>query len=143
MLVRVVTGLAPLDWCEFTTVTRAGQLLIEQPDGPRLGADAIAWADVVLVPALAVGQHGHRLGRGGGPYDRTLVLRKRLRGDEPQQDLRIALVYNEEFPIDLPHDDLDQPVSAVVTPAQGLMHLGPVTPLTQRTASINPKHEPR
>ncbi len=121
LLVPVVTGPAPLDWCVYTDHTRPGQLGIDEPAGPRLGPEAIADADAVLVPALAVGPHGHRLGRGGGHYDRTLALRSRLRGPDP--DLLIALVYDQEYPINVPHDDLDRPVSAVVTPSRGLVRL--------------------
>lgn len=80
LLIPVVTGPHPLDWCEYTVATRPGELGIEEPDGPRLGPDAIGDAEVVLVPALAVAADGYRLGRGGGHYDRTLALRARLRG---------------------------------------------------------------
>lgn len=121
LLIPVVTGAAPLDWCLFTETTRSGQLGIEEPDGPRLGPQAIADADAVLVPALAVGPHGHRLGRGGGHYDRTLALRGELRG--PAWDRLIAVVYDDELGLDVPHDDLDRPVTAAVTPSRGLISL--------------------
>ena len=121
VLIPVVTGPAPLDWCEFTELTRPGQLGIEEPDGPRLGPDSIGDADVVIVPALAAAADGYRLGRGGGHYDRTLALRARLRGDRP--DELIALVYDEEFGPAVPHDDLDRPVTAVITPGRGLIRL--------------------
>jgi 5-formyltetrahydrofolate cyclo-ligase len=121
VLVPLVTGAWPLDWCALTDRTRAGRLGIEEPDGPPLGPEAIADADAVLVPALAVGPHGHRLGRGGGHYDRTLALRSRLR--DTGQDVLIALVYDDEFPVEVPHDDLDRPVTAVVTPSRGLVRL--------------------
>ncbi|HEY7815661.1 MAG TPA: 5-formyltetrahydrofolate cyclo-ligase [Nakamurella sp.] len=126
VLIPVVTGPSPLDWCEFTDATRPGQLGIEEPDGPRLGPAAVTDADAVLVPALAVGPHGHRLGRGGGHYDRTLALRSSLRGSvDAAGDLLIALVYDEEFGLDVPHDDMDRPVSAVLTPSRGLLRLPP------------------
>jgi hypothetical protein len=35
----------------------------------------------------------------------------------------IALVYDDEFPVEVPHDDLDRPVTAVVTPSRGLVRL--------------------
>jgi 5-formyltetrahydrofolate cyclo-ligase len=121
VLIPVVTGPEPLQWCEYTPATRPGQLGIEEPDGPWLGTEAIGDADVVLVPALAVAADGYRLGRGGGHYDRTLALRARLRGDRP--DELIALVHDEEFGPAVPHDDLDQPVTAVITPTRGLVRL--------------------
>lgn len=127
LLIPVVTGPHPLDWCEYTTATRPGELGIAEPDGPRLGPAAIADAEAVLVPALAVAADGYRLGRGGGHYDRTLALRARLRGGRtsalPEPDELIGLVHDDEFGPDVPHDDLDRPVTAVVTPGRGLLRL--------------------
>jgi 5-formyltetrahydrofolate cyclo-ligase len=143
VLVPVVTGAAPLDWCEHVaahrvsldpslpagpppsavrqeTGTRRGALGIEEPTGPRLGPAAIAAADAVLVPALAVDRRGHRLGRGGGHYDRTLALLSELRA----APLRIAVVYDDEVLGAVPFDELDQPVTAIVSPGSGLSHLG-------------------
>lgn len=63
-----------LDWATYTGpqgLVRAGRGLLE-PVGPALGPDAIATADVVVVPGLAVDPTGLRLGRGGGSYDRAL-----------------------------------------------------------------------
>ena len=48
------------------------RLRMLEPAGPPLGRDAIAAADLVLVPALAVDVAGRRLGQGGGSYDRAL-----------------------------------------------------------------------
>ena len=64
-----------LDWAVYDgrdSLAPAGRGLLE-PIGPRLGVDAVATADVVLVPGLAVSADGHRLGRGGGSYDRALA----------------------------------------------------------------------
>ncbi|PFG44267.1 5-formyltetrahydrofolate cyclo-ligase [Isoptericola jiangsuensis] len=84
-----------------------------EPGGPTLGADAVAQADVVVVPALAVDTTGARLGQGGGWYDRTL---KQAR---PGATV-VAMVYPEEY-----YDAADRPlpvaghdvaVHAVATP---------------------------
>ena len=161
VLVPVVTGAAPLDWCAYaaadpeTTLSsgsagsthsgspgpgssgsgssgpgssgragfRRGALGIDEPTGPRLGPSAVAEADAILVPALAVDLLGHRLGRGGGHYDRTLALLARLRGTEPLPT-RIAVIYDHELLDAVPFDELDQPVTAVVTPGSGLRVLG-------------------
>jgi 5-formyltetrahydrofolate cyclo-ligase len=80
------------------------------PDGDPLGVDALALADVVLVPALAVDQHGVRLGRGGGSYDRAL---RRVRAGVPI----VALLYDGEFADELPADPWDTAVTAVITPS--------------------------
>jgi len=123
VLVPVVTGAAPLDWCEYPSPLRSGPMGIAEPVGPRLGPDAITVVDAVLVPALAVDQLGHRLGRGGGHYDRTLALRARLARGWPAP-LRVAVLYDEELLAAVPFDALDQPVSALVTPSSGVLELG-------------------
>lgn len=119
VLVPVVTGAAPLDWCDYPGPVRRGAWGIDEPIGPRLGPDAVAAADAVLVPALAVDPGGHRLGRGGGHYDRTLELRARLLiGRSP--GLRIAVIFDDELLPALPYDALDRPVTAIVRPTTGL-----------------------
>lgn len=124
VLVPVTVGPAPLDWCRYPVPLRRGALGIDEPAGERLGATAIGAVDTVLVPALAVDRDGHRLGRGGGHYDRTLALLDQIRapGATGGPDL-IAVVYDGEFLDAVPFDALDRPVSAVVTPTSGLLRL--------------------
>ena len=122
VLVPVVTGTAPLDWCEYPAPLRAGAFGIAEPVGARLGAPSIGEVDTVLVPALAVGADGHRLGRGGGHYDRTLALLAELRPTALPE--RIAVVFDDEVLDSVPFDALDQRVSAVVTPGHGPAQLG-------------------
>lgn len=76
----------------------------------RLGVDAVGSAALVLVPAFAVDRVGHRLGRGGGSYDRALA---RVARGTPVA----ALLYDGELLDDVPVDDWDQPVSAAVQPS--------------------------
>ena len=64
-----------LDWALYTgpdDLAPAVRGLLE-PTGPRLGMEAVAGADVVLVPGLAGLADGERLGQGGGCYDRALA----------------------------------------------------------------------
>jgi 5-formyltetrahydrofolate cyclo-ligase len=61
-----------LDWALFGGSLAAAPRGLREPDGPRLGPGAVRDADLVLVPALAVGPTGVRMGRGGGSYDRVL-----------------------------------------------------------------------
>lgn len=76
-----------------------------------LGPGAIADADLVLVPALAVDVRGHRLGQGGGSYDRALPRRR--------PGVRVvAVVWDDEVLSDVPTQPHDQPVDAAVTPEQ-------------------------
>jgi 5-formyltetrahydrofolate cyclo-ligase len=74
-----------------------------------LGSDAIATADLVICPAVAVARDGVRLGRGGGSYDRALA---RVRPGTPVW----AAVYDTEIVDALPCATHDQPVDAALTP---------------------------
>ncbi|TCO34685.1 5-formyltetrahydrofolate cyclo-ligase [Kribbella steppae] len=74
-----------------------------------LGTDAIATADLVICPAVAVARDGVRLGRGGGSYDRALA--RVIRGTPIW-----AAVYDSEVVEALPVDDHDQRVHAALTP---------------------------
>lgn len=121
VLIPVTVGFAPLDWCRYPGPVRRGSFGIDEPAGERLGPGAIAGVDAVLVPALAVDRHGHRLGRGGGHYDRTLALLDDASTSTP--DL-IAVLYDGEFLDDVPVGPLDRAVAAVVTPSTGLLRLG-------------------
>lgn len=63
-----------LDWATYRgpdELVPARRGLLE-PVTPALGPEAVATADVVVVPGLAVDRTGLRLGRGGGSYDRAL-----------------------------------------------------------------------
>ncbi|MCW2709953.1 MAG: 5-formyltetrahydrofolate cyclo-ligase, partial [Marmoricola sp.] len=79
-----------------------------EPAGPPLGRDALATADVVLVPGLAVGRDGSRLGRGGGSYDRALAR-------VPVGTFVCVLLNSEEVLATVPRDSHDRPVAAVAT----------------------------
>lgn len=104
-----------LDWAPYEGADRllpAGRGLLE-PDGPRLGTDAVLEADAVLLPGLAVDGRGMRLGRGGGSYDRVLA-RLAAAGAHPAL---IVLLYDTEVVATVPVEPHDHPVDAVVTPS--------------------------
>ena len=65
VLVPIVDG-ETLDWAPYdaTRPVIASPLGFREPIGPRRGSDAIATADLILVPTLAVDTRGNRLGRG-------------------------------------------------------------------------------
>ena len=99
-----------LDWAQYAGadgLVPAGRGMLE-PVGPRLGVDAVATADVVLCPGLAVDRTGARLGRGGGSYDR--VLRR-----VPVGTFVCVLLYDGELLDRVPTAPHDQPVNAAVT----------------------------
>lgn len=108
-----------LDWVTYEGALAAGTALrvLREPPGRRLGVDAIAEADLVFVPALAVDVTGARLGRGGGSYDRALG---RVRAGVPI----IALLYPDEVLPEVPTQPHDRPVTAALTP-DGLVEFPP------------------
>ena len=89
---------------------------MDVPDGAPLGLDAITDAEVILVPALAVDLHGHRLGRGGGSYDRALT---RVR---PGQTV-LAVVHDHEVLDAVPFEPHDRVVDGALTPS-GVRYFG-------------------
>jgi 5-formyltetrahydrofolate cyclo-ligase len=120
LLLPVVLPDRDLDWARYDgslapapAVAAAVGLL--EPAGPRLGPAAIAQAELVVVPALAVDRRGVRLGRGGGSYDRALAR-------VPSGTLIVAALYDTELVDRLPADPHDVRVHAVATPA-GLLRL--------------------
>ncbi|MGW1199208.1 5-formyltetrahydrofolate cyclo-ligase [Streptomyces sp. NPDC002536] len=103
-----------LDWALYRGAAHlapARRGLLE-PDGERLGPEAVTQADAVLLPGLAVDGRGMRLGRGGGSYDRVLSRLDRA-GATPA---RIVLLYDNEVVAQVPEEPHDHPVDAVVTP---------------------------
>lgn len=107
-----------LDWAVYDrprSLVPARRGLLE-PLGPRLGVDAIATADVVLVPGVAVSPTGMRLGRGGGSYDRALAR-------VAPGTLTVALLHDGELVDELPAEPHDRRVRAVITPGDGLVML--------------------
>ena len=108
-----------LDWAVYEgpqALAPASRGLLE-PVGPRLGPEAVATADVVLCPGLAVDCRGYRLGRGGGSYDRALSR-------VPVGTFVCTLLYDGELLEHVPAEEHDLPVTAVVTPS-GVTRLRP------------------
>jgi len=106
------------DWAEYTGADDLRERAPgrpPEPGGPTLGAQALAEADVVIAPALAVDTSGARLGQGGGWYDRAL---EHIRPGVPV----VALVYPEELydaqVRPLPSERHDRRVDAVATPQE-------------------------
>jgi 5-formyltetrahydrofolate cyclo-ligase len=109
-----------LDWASYEgpDSLAPGPRGILQPTQPPRGPRAIASADLVIVPALAVDRRGQRLGRGGGSYDRAL---RRVGPAIPT----IALLYDGELLDEVPAGRHDQPVRAVARPGDGITSLPP------------------
>ena len=101
-----------LDWARYDgdEALAPARLGLLEPTGERLGVDAVATADVVLVPGLAVSDRGDRLGRGGGSYDRAL-------GRVPIGTFTCVLLHDDEVGLDVPTEPHDRRVTAAATPS--------------------------
>ncbi len=64
---------------------------------------------VVLVPGVGFDREGHRLGRGGGYYDRTFAE------SEPGSPFLIGLGYAFQVVVDLPYGPRDRVLDAIVS----------------------------
>ncbi|MFL6171728.1 MAG: 5-formyltetrahydrofolate cyclo-ligase [Marmoricola sp.] len=99
-----------LDWAVYAgpqSLASARRGLLE-PVGEPLGPEAVATADVVIVPGLAVDRAGLRLGRGGGSYDRAL-------GRVPVGTFTCVVLNDSELLDHVPAAPHDRRVSAAVT----------------------------
>ena len=79
VILPVVLPDLDLDWAVYegdASLASSTYGLLE-PTGPRLGTEAVATADAVLVPGLAVSDQGYRLGRGARWVRRDPPRRRR------------------------------------------------------------------
>lgn len=96
------------EWRVDDPLEESGNLFLQpSADAPSVDPDAI---DLVLVPALAVDDRGHRIGFGKGFYDRLLPRLTRA--------TRIALVFDFERVAEVPEREGDTRVDAIVTDAR-------------------------
>nr|WP_179665766.1 5-formyltetrahydrofolate cyclo-ligase [Nocardioides panaciterrulae] len=112
VLLPVLLPDGDLDWAPYHgegSLVPARRGLLE-PAATPLGPEAVARADAVLVPGLAVAPDGVRLGRGGGSYDRALAR-------VPVGTFTCVLLYDDEVGLDVPREPHDRPVTAVASPA--------------------------
>jgi 5-formyltetrahydrofolate cyclo-ligase len=87
------------------TLEERGNLFREPEEDPATEFQAL---DALVLPALAADPDGNRLGYGGGSYDRTLAafaVRPRT----------VAVVYDFQVLVEVPHVATDIPVDVVLT----------------------------
>lgn len=97
------------EFAEITasTIFRTGNYGIREPISPSLVP--IRTIDLIFVPGVAFDRKGHRLGRGGGYYDRILA---QYRGNT------IGIAFKLQIRPVIPCDPHDIPVQAVVTESE-------------------------
>lgn len=111
VILPVVLPDLDLDWAAYDGPdSLEGRRGLLEPAGRRLGLEAVATADVVLTPGMAVDRTGMRIGKGGGCYDRAL-------GRVPVGTFTCALLYDDEVVDEVPSAAHDRRVTAVATPA--------------------------
>jgi 5-formyltetrahydrofolate cyclo-ligase len=93
-----------------------GQLNIPEP----ISSSLVVEPDILLVPLLAFDSTGHRLGRGGGYYDRTLQNMRKSR-----KICAIGLAFSGQYAEKLPADSHDAKLDKIVTEIEVISVLNP------------------
>jgi 5-formyltetrahydrofolate cyclo-ligase len=85
---------------------------------PTLPLDQI---DMIIMPCVGYWQTGHRLGYGGGFYDRTVALWRHTALNRAKKFGIVGVAYAEcELPVSLPLLPTDQACDALITPLAAL-----------------------
>lgn len=74
---------------------------------PKPGCALMRQADIIVMPGLAFDTEGHRLGYGGGFYDRFL--------EENPNAWKLALAFEEQIQSEIPSEKQDIRVDGIVT----------------------------
>ncbi len=102
---RTPAGTYAFAWITPATRWQAGTWGIIEPVEETAPVEPLT-LDVIIVPAVAVDAAGHRLGHGGGYYDRLLA---------DYGGPRVALVFDCQRVATLPVEAHDQPLTGMVT----------------------------
>ena len=108
VMLPVLTGEPDWAWYTGPAALAPGARGIPRPEGAALGPEALRAADWIWLPGLAGTTQGHRLGTGGGWYDRALAWA----GPTAQLGL---LLFDDEVLDAVPTDPWDRDVHVLVT----------------------------
>lgn len=119
ILVPVVRPGRKLAWVHWDPAVEhpLSPMGIPEPEGEQHDERAFIDADVRLIPALAFDAGGHRLGQGGGYYDRIIPLLSAQQLEEQS----IGVVFADEIYEAIPYDQWDAILPIILT-EQGIFH---------------------
>lgn len=107
------TPFEELAWVDSRDADAMASGRIPNPGGAIIGVGAQGLIDLkcslLVIPALAAGTDGSRLGQGRGYYDRLLTSLN----DKPNPPARVALVFRNEVFDSVPTEEHDQRVDAI------------------------------
>lgn len=107
----MVDGRRAPNWAQYSgpEALTAGWHGIPEPVGDDLGFDALGDAELIFTSGLGGSPTGHRLGQGGGWYDRALA-------GAAASAVVVTLLGDDEVFDWLPHDERDRRVAGFVLP---------------------------
>ena len=113
ILVPVVRPGRKLAWVHWdpTVEHPLSPMGIPEPEGEEQDERAFVDADLRLIPALAFDAGGHRLGQGGGYYDRIIPLLSAQQLEEQS----IGIVFSDEIYEAVPYDQWDAILPVILT----------------------------
>ena len=113
ILVPVVRPGRKLAWVHWdpTVEHPLSPMGIPEPEGEEQDTQAFIDADLRLIPALAFDAGGHRLGQGGGYYDRIIPLLS----DQQLTGRSIGIVFSDEIYEAIPYDQWDAILPVILT----------------------------
>jgi 5-formyltetrahydrofolate cyclo-ligase len=98
------------------TALASNRFGIPEPDVPATAMHPARAMDVILLPLLAFDRQGHRLGTGGGWYDRSLAFLRTL--DRPATPLLVGIGYAFQETASLPTAEWDVDLDYIATDAE-------------------------
>jgi len=113
ILVPVVRPGRKLAWVHWDPAVEhpLSPMGIPEPEGEEQDERAFVDADLRLIPALAFDAGGHRLGQGGGYYDRIIPLLSAQQLEEQS----IGIVFSDEIYEAVPYDQWDAILPVILT----------------------------
>jgi len=106
---RVTGATLELVRCPRAALVPGYRGILEPP--PTMPPVPLAEVAALVVPGVAFDLRGHRLGQGGGHYDRLIAAARAL----PAPPLVVALAYDFQIVARVPHEAHDQRVDRIVT----------------------------